>query len=93
MNHTLIESAHTMLQDAGLLDSYWTDAVEYATHTQNVVPTHTLSGKSPIEAYSGNLPDVSRFHIFGCKAYVHIPDEKCKKLDSKMVQCIHWICG
>ena len=77
-----------MLRDAGLPDSYWVDAVEYATHIWNVVPTRALSGTTPHEAWSGNSPDLSRFRIFGCKVYVHIPDEKWRKLDSKVVQCV-----
>jgi hypothetical protein len=32
MNHTLVESARAMLNDAGLPHSYWADAIEYAAH-------------------------------------------------------------
>jgi Reverse transcriptase (RNA-dependent DNA polymerase)/Integrase core domain len=90
MNRTLVESSQAMLRDASLPDSYWADAVEYAVeyaaHIWNVVPTRALSGTTPHEAWSGNSPDLNQFRIFGCKAYVHIPDEKWCKLDSKAVQ-------
>ena len=88
MNCTLVESARAMLHDAGLPNSYWADAVEYAAHICNSVPTRALSGSTPYEAWCGNSPDVSRFRIFGCKAFVHVPDEKRHKLDSKTVECI-----
>ena len=88
MNRTLVESARSMLHDADLPNSYWADAVEYAAHIRNIVPTRALSGGIPYTKWSGNSPDLSRFHIFGCKAYVHVPDEKRRKLDSKTVQCV-----
>ena len=84
----MVESARAMLHDAGLPNSYWADAVKYAAHICNSVPTRALSGSTPYEAWCGNSPDVSRFRIFGCKAFVHVPDEKRRKLDSKTVECI-----
>ena len=88
MNRTLVESACAMLHDTGLPNSYWADAIEYAAHIRNTVPTCALSGSTPYEAWSRNSPDVSRFRIFGCKAFVHVPDEKRRKLDSKTIECV-----
>jgi len=34
----------------------------------------------------GHVPDVSYFHIFGCKAFVHVLEDKQKKLDPKAIE-------
>lgn len=33
------------------------------------------------EAFIGKIPDMSRFHIFGCLAYYHVPLYKRSKLE------------
>jgi hypothetical protein len=75
-----------MLKDASLPDSYWANAVEYATHIHNVAPTRALSDSTPYEAWHGNLPDVSQFQNFGCIAHVLIPENKQQKLDGKTIK-------
>ncbi len=32
--------------------------------------------------------DVNNLRVFGCEAYLHVPDEKRKKLDKKSIPCI-----
>ena len=34
------------------------------------------------------IPDISNLRIFGCIAYVHVPKEIQRKLDSKTVNCL-----
>jgi len=34
----------------------------------------------------GHVPDVSYFRVFGCKAFVHVPEDKRKKLDPKAIE-------
>ncbi|KIJ41161.1 hypothetical protein M422DRAFT_172542 [Sphaerobolus stellatus SS14] len=77
-----------MLRDTSLPNSYWADAVEYAAHIHNVVPTRALSNSTLHETWHGNLHDVSRFRIFGCTAHVLIPESKRQKLDKKSIKCI-----
>jgi hypothetical protein len=41
----------------------------------------------PHELWSaGHTPDVSYFRVFGCKAYVHVPEGKRKKLDPRSIK-------
>ena len=47
MNYTLVESTQAMLYDVELPNSYWADAVEYAAHICNSVPTCALSRSTP----------------------------------------------
>jgi hypothetical protein len=36
------------------------------------------------EKFTCKNPDVSHLRVFGCIAYVHVPDEKRSKLDPKV---------
>jgi len=87
MNRTLVKRVCMMLIDAELPDTYWWDALRYAMHLHNMSPTHSLSDCTPEESWSGNKPDVSCLHVFGCKAFVHIPNKLCGKLSAKSLVC------
>jgi len=87
MNRTLVERVRTMLVEAELPDTYWWDALRYATLLHNVSPTRSLSDSTPKESWSGNKPDVSRLHVFSCRAFVHIPNKLCGKLSAKSLVC------
>ena len=42
----------------------------------------------PEKKYTSIKVDISHFKVFGCIAYVHIPDEKRTKMDPKAKKCI-----
>ena len=89
MNRMLVEMAHAMLSDAGLPNAYWGDAILYATHILNRVPMCALDEDlTPHKAFTGNKPSVTHLRIFGCKAHVHVPDAKWRKLNTKSIECI-----
>ena len=53
------------------------------------MPTRALDEDStPHEAFTGNKPSVAHLRIFGCKAHVHVPDAKRRKLDAKSIECV-----
>ena len=54
----------------------------------NRTPTTIVHGMTPEEKFTGKKPDVSHLRVFGCIAYVHVPDEKRSKLDPKAEKCI-----
>jgi len=87
MNHMLVERVCMMLIKAELPDAYWWDALWYATLLHNVSLTHSLSNSTPKESWSGNKPNVSRLCVFGCRAFVHIPDKLRGKLLAKSLVC------
>ena len=43
---------------------------------------------TPYECLYGKRPDVSHLKVFGCDAFMHIPNELTKKWDSKTKKCI-----
>ena len=77
-----------MLNEKDLPDFYWTEAVAIAVYIMNMTPTAVIHGMTPEERYTGRKPDISHLKIFGCIAYVHVPDELRSKLDPKAEKCI-----
>ena len=83
-NCTIMDKAMSMLYNAGLSKGFWECAVHTAVHVYNRMPTRTQKWCTPHEVWNpGEVPDVSYFRIFGCKAYVHIPADKHRKVDAK----------
>ena len=54
----------------------------------NRSPRVALDGKVANEVWTGSLVDYSGLRVFGCPAYVHIPNYERSKLDAKSRQCI-----
>lgn len=81
-NRSLQEMATCMLLDADLSKRFWGEAVATAAYLQNRLPSRAVE-RTPYEAWFGKKPSLSGLRIFGSPAYVHIPDNKRSKLDSK----------
>ena len=45
-----------------------------AVHLYNWTPIRHLSYKTPYEALRKSKPSVAHFHVFGCGAYVFLPE-------------------
>jgi transposase InsO family protein len=76
-NHTIMDKAMAMLHTAGLPNSFWEHAVSTAAYTYNYTLSYMLKWQTSIEAWKpGQVLNVSYFHIFGCKGYMHVPADK-----------------
>ena len=65
MNCMLIETAHTLLLNAGLPHSFWFEAVQYMAYLHNIIPTCSLDQDiTPKEAWSGNRPNIALVRVF-----------------------------
>ncbi|MCO5610627.1 hypothetical protein L7F22_064866 [Adiantum nelumboides] len=87
-NRVIVEHARAMLNEGNLPKLYWAKAVNTSVHLMNMSPTEALTRLTREEAYSGIKPNVSTLKVFGCVAYMHIPDEKRRKLDVKSERCV-----
>ncbi|MCO5583616.1 hypothetical protein L7F22_037529 [Adiantum nelumboides] len=87
-NQVIVEHAQSMLNEGNLPKHYWAEAINTSVHLMNMSPTKALTRLTPEEAYSGIKPNVSTLKVFGCAAYMHILDEKRKKLDVKSERCV-----
>ena len=83
MNRTLNERARSMRLHAGLLKTFWADAVSTAVYLINRGPSIPMEFRLPKEVWSGKEVKLSHLKVFGCVSYVHIDSDACSKLDAK----------
>ena len=77
MNKTLVEKVRCMLSNAGLGRKFWAEAVTYAQHLVNRLPSSAIGGKTPLEVWSGKpATDYDSLRIFGSTAYYHVNESK-----------------
>ena len=89
------DMARSMLHDSKLPEIFWSEAVNTAVYLRNRSPTAGLSNENslsggisgrlftPFECYSGNRPSLGHIRPFGCNIWVHVPDQKRTKYESK----------
>ena len=86
-NRTILDKVCSMVHNAGLSFGFWEMAADAAMHIYNRTPTHILSWWTLHELWNnGHILDVSYLRIFGCKAYVHVPEDKRQKLNLQLVE-------
>nr|GFC51780.1 retrovirus-related Pol polyprotein from transposon TNT 1-94 [Tanacetum cinerariifolium] len=69
-NKTLIEAARTMLADAKLPVTFWTEAVNTACYVQNRVLVNKSHNKTPYELFNGKSPAIGFLKPFGCHVMI-----------------------
>ena len=67
---------------------YWIEAM-FAIYIMNRTPIATMHDVTLEEKFTGVKPDLSHLKVFGCIAYVHVPDELRTKLDLKAKKCVY----
>jgi transposase InsO family protein len=87
-NRTLLEKARSMFLEAHTPRFLWAEAVNTANYLTNRSPTRANSGISPYQRLYKRPPALHHLRIFGCLAFVHIPDESRTKLEPKSHKCI-----
>ncbi|KAJ9509372.1 hypothetical protein QJQ45_001839 [Haematococcus lacustris] len=85
LNRTIFEKARNILHAADISLSFWAHAVKYANHVRCLLP---VLGQplTPWEAFYGVKPDLSGLRVFGCRVWLHVPDQKRSKLQPKLVE-------
>jgi hypothetical protein len=83
-----MDNSRSMLSGARLAQEFWALAVNTAKYLLNMSPSSALVDMTPHEVCSGKKPSVSHLKVFFCDAFVHVPKEKRRKLDKKVVKCI-----
>jgi hypothetical protein len=81
-NRYLVEMIRSMLNDSGLPNKYWGEALMTANHLQNRLPT-AHKENTPYESWHKRKPTMNYIRKFGSKAYIIVPAEKRQKLDNK----------
>ncbi|MCO5570646.1 hypothetical protein L7F22_024373 [Adiantum nelumboides] len=83
----IAEVAHALMSEKNMPPCYWAEATSIAVYTMNRTPTAAVHDMTPKERFTGKKPNVSHFKVFGCIAYVHVPDELRTKLDPIDEKC------
>jgi hypothetical protein len=73
----------TILIDSGMGKSFWGFAFIWACDILNTLPNKRTGSITPFEAFYGFKPPMDRHRIFGEKGFIHVPEEKRKKLDER----------
>ncbi|KAK5773310.1 hypothetical protein PVK06_049616 [Gossypium arboreum] len=77
MNRTILEKVRCMLSNARLGKEFWAEAVTYACHLINRLPSAAINGKTPMEMWTGkSATDYDSLHVFGSIAYYHVKESK-----------------
>jgi hypothetical protein len=69
MNRTIKEKARTLLLGVDADMCLWDEAVKTAAHLHNVMPISDKA-KTPLEEFTGAVPNLSGLRRWGCLAYV-----------------------
>ena len=84
LNHTLLEKVRAMLHESGLPRMLWGEAVRHTIWLKNRTPTKALDGGTPLEAATGQKPDLSRARVWGSRIWVRV--EGGTKLGGRVVE-------
>nr|AAN05371.1 Putative retroelement [Oryza sativa Japonica Group]AAP53179.1 retrotransposon protein, putative, Ty1-copia subclass [Oryza sativa Japonica Group] len=82
-NRTLIEMAMTMLDEYGVSDSFWAEAINTACYATNRLYLHRLLKKTSYVLIVGRKPNVAYFRVFGCKCYIYRKGVRLTKFESR----------
>ena len=69
-NRTMEEMARTMLCEGNLPKYFWVEVVNTTCYILNRVLIRTIFKKTPYELWNERKPNISYFHVFGCKYFV-----------------------
>ena len=74
--------ARTMLNEVGINDMFWPQAVHIVVHILNRALLRNNADKTPYELWKGRPANVKHFRVFGSKCYIRRED-KIGKFDSR----------
>lgn len=82
LNLTILDGVKAMLNDSGLEQKFWSEAVLCFAYVWNRI-CHKNCVKTPFELFCGKKPSVNHLRTFGSTVYVGIPKQLRKKLDMR----------
>ncbi|GFX74751.1 retrovirus-related Pol polyprotein from transposon TNT 1-94 [Trichonephila clavipes] len=81
-NLTALGGIKTLLNESGISQKYWAEALVCFPYTWNRV-CHKGFKKNPFELYGGKSSSVSHLKRFGCLVFVGVPKQLRRKLDMR----------
>ena len=81
-NRSIVGAARAMLYDQSLPFFLWVEACNTTVYVQNMSLHRALGFQTPEEMFTGKIPEIGHFRIFGCLTYSHVPSKKRTKLEA-----------
>jgi hypothetical protein len=78
---------NAMLSNSNLSEGFWGEAMLTACYILNRVP-NKRSNTTPYEFWNKRKPNLSHLKIWGCRAFVRVPEPKKRKLGERGIECI-----
>lgn len=78
-NRTVAAMTRSLLRGKNLPAYMWGEAVRHSIYLLNRLPTKILCGTTPYEAWKGTKPNLDHIKLFGCLAYMKVPQVQVKK--------------
>ena len=86
MNRSILEKVRCLLSNAQLNKSFWTEALEYASHLMNRLPSTVMRGKIPLDIWSSRAAQhYDSLWVFGYLAYFSVKDDKLNPQVKKFI--------
>ena len=73
--HTVMDKSEAMHHEACIPESWWEFSIAHATHVYNHTPLRHHNWQIPFEVLHRSQPDIAHLHVFGCAAYMHLPED------------------
>ncbi|KAI3815113.1 hypothetical protein L1987_14769 [Smallanthus sonchifolius] len=86
-NRTLCEMVNCMLNQSGLPNNLWGEALLTACYVHNRITSRVIPN-SPYESWKGRKPNLEHLRVWGCVAYYRTPDPKRSKLGARAMKSV-----
>ena len=70
-----MDKSEAMCHEACIPESWWEFSIAHAIHVYNCTPLCHHNWQTPFEVLHGSQPDIAHLCIFGCAAYVDLPED------------------
>ena len=71
-----MEGTRVLLIQSNMPHPLWGEAARTIAYVRNLVPAKGTGDKSPAKLLTGSSIDLNLLKVWGCKALVHVPEEK-----------------
>ena len=72
---TVMDKSEAMCHEACIPKNWWEFLIAHATHVYNCTPLRRHNWRTPFEVLHGSQPDIAHLRVFGCAAYVYLPED------------------
>ena len=90
----LLRTMRITIAESKISERFWTYAMQNAVRLHNSLPSTKLENNmSPYQAFTGKLPNLGRFRVFGCVAWYYLPEhERSSKIGPRALPAINLGC-